>query len=250
MNRRKKQAAFATVVVLAAIAVAGYAALRETLEPSAETASPPDGDSPMPSALDATPEASPEPTLKNAEEPVEEGSVAATPSPMSSASLCPFLPSGSDPGSPQDIADETADAVVKQIPVLSVFAAAVQATGLDAKLQKASGLTILAPIDDAFTIDVTEDELDSLLLQRHDDLRKLLRAHLIPHRPSLAELIDAGSTTSLVGNTMRVAAEAGGVRIDDDANVVCPDLNASNATFHIIDSVLGRGPAPEEIEAG
>lgn len=255
VNRRKKQAAIATVVVLGAIAVAAYAATRGTGEPPAETASPLDGASPTPSALDSTPldstpEVSPEPTVDNEEEPVESDSVAPTPSPTSSVSLCPFLPSGSDPGSPQDIADETADAVVKQIPVLSVFASAVRAAGLDASLRTASGLTILAPIDDAFTIDVTEDELDALLLRRHGALRKLLRAHLVPHRYSLATLIDAGSATPLAGNTMRVAAAAGGVRIDDDANVVCADLNTSNATFHIIDSVLGRDPAPEEIEAG
>jgi uncharacterized surface protein with fasciclin (FAS1) repeats len=251
VNRRRRLAAVATVVVLAAIAVAAYAAIRGIGEPPAETASPLDGASPTPSAVDSTPESSPEPTVKNEQgSVVEEGLVAPTPSPTSSASLCPFLPSGSDPGSPQDIEDETADAVVKQIPVLSVFAAAVQATGLDARLRTASGLTILAPIDDAFTIDVTEDKLDALLLRRHDDLKKLLRAHLVPQRHSLATLIDAGSATPLAGKTMRVAAEDGGVRIDDDANVVCPDLNASNATFHIIDSVLGRGPAPEEIEAG
>src|SRR5688572_15951888 len=249
VNRRKKQAAIAAVVALGAIAVAAYAATRGT-EPPAETASPLDGASPTPSALDSTPEVSPEPTVEDEEEPVESGSVAPTPSPTSSVSLCPFLPSGSDPGSPQDIADETADAVVKQIPVLSVFASAVRAAGLDASLRTASGLTILAPIDDAFTVDVTEDELDALLLRRHGALRKLLRAHLVPQRHSLATLIDAGSATPLAGNTMRVAAAAGGARIDDDANVVCVDLNASNATFHIIDSVLGRGPAPEEIEAG
>jgi uncharacterized surface protein with fasciclin (FAS1) repeats len=250
VNRRKKQAAIATVVVLGAIAVGAYAATRGAGELPAKTASPLDGASPTPSALDSTPEVSPEPTVENEEEPVESGSVAPTPSPTSSVSLCPFLPSGSDPGSPQDIADETADAVVKQIPVLSVFASAVQAAGLDATLRTASGLTILAPIDDAFTVDVTEDELDALLLRRHGALRKLLRAHLVPQRHSLATLIDAGSATPLAGNTMRVAAAAGGARIDDDANVVCSDLNASNATLHIIDSVLGRGPAPEEIEAG
>lgn len=250
MNRRRKQAAIATVVVLAAIAVAAYAATQGTGEPSAETASPPDGASSTLAPAASSPGTSPTPTVKNEEEPVEGGSVTATPSPKPSVSLCPFLPSGSDPGSPQDIADETADVVVKRIPVLSVFAAAVQATGLDARLRNASGLTILAPIDDGFAFDVTEDELDALLIRRHDDLKRLLRAHLVPERRSLTKLINAGRTMALAGNTMTVAVAAGSVRIDDDANVVCPDLSASNATIHIIDSVLGRGPAPEEIEAG
>lgn len=250
VNRRKKQAAIATVVVLAAIAVAAYAAVRGTSEPSGETASPLDAASPTPSPGESAASVTPTPTVENEEEPVEGGSVTATPSPKPSASLCPFLPSGTDPGSPQDIADETADVVVKRIPVLSVFAAALQATGLDARLRNASGVTILAPIDDGFAFDLTEDELDALLIRRHDDLKKLLRAHLVPERRSLTKLIDAGRTLALAGNTMTVAVRAGSVRIDDDANVVCPDLNASNATIHIIDSVLGRGPAPEEIEAG
>lgn len=159
---------------------------------------------------------------------------------MSTQSLCPFLPSGSDPGSRQDLADETADAAIDTIPVLSVFAAAMHATGFDAQLRKASGVTILAPTDDAFAADISEDELENLLIKRRGDLQQLLESHVIGKKRLLARLVGAGGTSALSGDRVTFAASGGGVRISDDANVICSDLGAENATIHVIDSVLGR----------
>jgi uncharacterized surface protein with fasciclin (FAS1) repeats len=163
--------------------------------------------------------------------------------------LCPFLPSGSDPGSPQDLADETADAAIDTIPVLSIFAAAMHATGFDAQLRKATGVTILAPTDDAFAADISEDELDNLLIKRHGDLQQLLESHVIGKNRRLAGLVGAGGTSALSGDRVTFAVSGGGVRISDDANVICSDLGARNATIHVIDSVLGRlqltEPQPE-----
>jgi uncharacterized surface protein with fasciclin (FAS1) repeats len=154
--------------------------------------------------------------------------------------LCPFLPSGSDPGSPQDLAGETADAAIDAIPVLSVFAAATHASGFDAQLRKASGVTILAPTDDAFAADIDEDELEKLLIKRHGDLVKLLESHVLGKEHLLAGLVRAGGVATLSGDRVTFAASGGRVRISDDANVICSDLGAKNATIHVIDSVLGR----------
>lgn len=241
MNRRKRQAAIATVVVLAAIAVAGYAALRETREPSAETASPPDGTSSTLAPARSSPGVTPTSTVKN-----EEASVGGstnpnnpTPSPVPTRSLCPFLPSGTDPGSPQDLEDKTADAAIASIPVLSVFAAAVQASELDAVLRTVPGVTVLAPTDDAFAADIPEDELEELLIHRHDDLKQLLERHIMAKQRTLESLVNAGRATALSGHSMKFAATNGAVRISNDANVTCSDVKAANATIHIVDSVLG-----------
>lgn len=242
MNRRRRQAAIATVVVLAAIAVAAYAAIRGTGEPSAETASPPDGASSTLAPAASSPGTSPTPTVKNEEEPVEGGPTNPTnpiPSPVPTRSLCPFLPSGTDPGSPQDLEDKTADAAISSIPVLSVFAAAMQASELDAVLRTVPGVTVLAPTDDAFAADIPEDELEVLLIQRHDDLKQLLERHIIARQRSLESLVSAGRAKGLSGHSMEFAAANGAVRISDDANISCSDIKATNARIHIVDSVLG-----------
>lgn len=242
MTRRKRQAAIATVVVLAAIAVAGYAALRETREPSAETASPPDGTSSTLAPAASSPGVTPTPTVKNAEEPIEGGSTnpaTPTPSPVPTRLLCPFLPSGTDPGSPQDLEGKAADAAIASIPVLSVFAAAMQASELDAVVRTVPAVTVLAPTDDAFAADIPEDELEELLIQRHDDLKQLLERHIMAKQRPLESLVNAGRATALSGHSMKFAATNGAVRISNDANVTCSDVKAANATIHIVDSVLG-----------
>lgn len=224
------------------VALAAYLILRDGREPAERTGPADPVATPQSSSLPSTPESSPGATVENQEEPGEGNSpdpTTPTPTPVSTQSLCPFLPSGSDPGSPQDLADETADAAIDAIPVLSVFAAASHASGFDAELRKASGVTILAPTDDAFAADIPEDELEILLIKRHADLRKLLKSHVIGKKRLLADLVGAGGASPLSGDRMTFAAGGGAVRVSDDANVICSDLGAENATIHVIDSVLG-----------
>jgi uncharacterized surface protein with fasciclin (FAS1) repeats len=249
LTRTKKQLALATVVAILAVGGVAYFAVRTTEEPSAEKTSPLVRSTPTPSPLNPTPVGSPTPSIANEDQPVEGGFASPTqgsasptgptPNPVSTHSLCPFLPSGSDPGSAQDLADETADVAVDAIPVLSVFAAAIHASGFDAVLRKAPGVTILAPTDDAFASDIPEDELEELLIQRHDDLKRLLESHTIGKRRPLGALVDAGRATTLSGAGVTLSAEGEVVRISNDANVVCSDLKAANARVHVIDSVLG-----------
>ena len=234
------------------VAVAAYLILRDGREPAERTEPADPVATPPSSPLPSTPESSPAATVDNQEDPGVGSSpdpTTPTPTPVSTQSLCPFLPSGSDPGSPQDLADETADAAIDTIPVLSIFAAAMHATGFDAQLRKATGVTILAPTDDAFAADISEDELDNLLIKRHGDLQQLLESHVIGKNRRLAGLVGAGGTSALSGDRVTFAVSGGGVRISDDANVICSDLGARNATIHVIDSVLGRlqltEPQPE-----
>jgi uncharacterized surface protein with fasciclin (FAS1) repeats len=116
----------------------------------------------------------------------------------------------------------------------------MQATGFDAVLREARGMTILAPTDDAFAADIPEDELENLLIKRHSELRELLRSHVIRKDRTLRSLVDAGRAAALSGPPLTFAAKGEAVRIDEDAHVTCADLDAANATIHIIDSVLGR----------
>jgi uncharacterized surface protein with fasciclin (FAS1) repeats len=152
--------------------------------------------------------------------------------------LCDQLPSGDDPGAPASLTDEPADVVLQWIPVVTTFEAAVRASGLAGYLRKANDVTILAPTDDAFAAAFDRQRLDDLLLSRRRELRALLEAHIIEGSFSVAALRDAGSVTTLAGDTLRVTPAGAMARLDDAATTVCADYAAANASIHVIDGIL------------
>lgn len=159
-----------------------------------------------------------------------------------SGPLCASLPTGTDPGNPESLAGEPVDVAVRWIPVLTTFDAAVRATGLAAELRGAQGVTVLAPTDDAFARKFSASNLDELLIHDRDTLRQLLRAHLVNGSYSLAELVAAGSVTTMDGTRLTVAPAESTARIGDVAQAVCADYRVAGGRIHLIDAVLGNLP--------
>ena len=157
---------------------------------------------------------------------------------MVAGPLCDLLPAGDDPGAPETLTDEPADVALQWIPVVTTFEAAVRASGLGDDLRRADGVTILAPTDDAFAAAFDRQTLDNLLLSRKRELRALLEAHIIDRSLSLAALRDAGSVTTLAGDTLTVAPAGAMARFGDRATTVCADYDVANATIHVVDGVL------------
>jgi uncharacterized surface protein with fasciclin (FAS1) repeats len=157
---------------------------------------------------------------------------------MVAGPLCDLLPSGDDPGAPETLTDEPADVALQWIPVVTTFEAAVRASGLAGVLRRADGVTILAPTDDAFANAFDRQRLDDLLLSRHRELRALLEAHIIDGSLSLAALREAGSVTTLAGDTLTVAPAGAMARFGDRATTVCADYDVANARIHVVDGVL------------
>ena len=153
--------------------------------------------------------------------------------------LCDLLPSGDDPGAPAALTDKPADIALQWIPVLTTFEAAVRASGLARYLHRAEDVTILAPTDDAFAAAFDRQRLDDLLLSRKRELRALLEAHIVDGSRSLAALRDAGSVTTVAGDTLTVAPAGAMARFGDRATTVCADYDVANARIHVIDRVLG-----------
>jgi len=152
--------------------------------------------------------------------------------------LCDLLPSGDDPGAPALLRDEPADVALTWIPVLTTFEAAVRASGLARYLRRADGVTILAPTDDAFAAAFDRQRLDDLLLSRRRELRALLEAHIVDGSLSLAALRNAGSVTTLAGDTVTVAPAGAMARFGDRATTVCADYDVANGRIHVIGGVL------------
>ncbi len=80
-------------------------------------------------------------------------------------------------------------------------------------------------------------------MARHtDQLRTLLKAHLITGTHSIEDLTTAGTATTLDGTTVTVTRTGPTARLDDRADAVCADYQATNARIHIINAVLGPLP--------
>jgi uncharacterized surface protein with fasciclin (FAS1) repeats len=171
-----------------------------------------------------------------------------------SGPLCQALPTGDDPGAPATIVGEPPDVVLTWIPVITTFEAAVRAAKLEPRLREMDGVTILAPTDEAFEAAFEEQQIDDLLLKRHDELRELLEAHIVAGTHTLADLRDAGEVTTLAGETLKVSPAKAMARFEDEAKTVCADYAAVNARIHVIDGVLpnslrvGRPPSPRQPE--
>lgn len=154
--------------------------------------------------------------------------------------LCPMLPSGDEPGNPTFLQELPPGEALTWIPVATNFEAAVRAAELDL----GGELTILVPSDDTFDAAFSEDTIDELLLERTDDLRALLEAHIVTDALSLAELAEHGSVTTTAGTSVAVTGSGANLRLDEDATVLCGDYRASGARIHVIDAVLGPLPEP------
>ncbi|GAB3075392.1 hypothetical protein GCM10027186_34220 [Micromonospora schwarzwaldensis] len=174
--------------------------------------------------------------------PATAGGAAPKAAAVVSGPLCELLPSGSEPGNPAALAGQPAEAALQWLPVLTTFEAAVRASGMSADLHGGSGVTILAPTDDAFAAKFSEDNLDQLLLADRDKLRGLLREHLVAGSLSLSDLVTAGTVTTLAGTTLTVTGGGGTARLADRADTVCADYQVANARIHIINHVLGSLP--------
>ncbi|MGW9197140.1 fasciclin domain-containing protein [Micromonospora chersina] len=174
--------------------------------------------------------------------PASGGGAAPKAAAVVSGPLCDLLPSGSDPGNPAALTGQPAEVALEWLPVLTTFDAAVRASGMSADLHGGSGMTILAPTDDAFAAKFSEDDLDRLLLADRDTLRGLLREHLVAGSLSLSDLVSAGKVTTLAGTTVTVTGGGGSARLADRADTVCADYQVAGARIHIINHVLGNLP--------
>ncbi|MEN3615130.1 fasciclin domain-containing protein [Plantactinospora sp. ZYX-F-223] len=164
--------------------------------------------------------------------------------------LCDALPSGTDPGNPAALAGQPGDVALQWIPVLTRFEAAVRAADLSAELRAPGGVTILAPTDDAFAKKFSEDNLDDLMIHRKDELRDLVRAHLVAGAHPLADLVADGSLRTLDGSTVPVSAAGAMARIGEHVQSVCVDYQVAGGRIHIVNGVLGKLPTTYDPNAG
>ena len=114
--------------------------------------------------------------------------------------------------------------------------AAVEAAGLVETLKGEGPFTVFAPTDEAFAA-LPEGTVEDLLLpENKDQLTAILTYHVVPGKVMSGDLTDGMTAATVEGSDVTIMTE-GGVMVND-ANVVQPDIEASNGVIHVIDKVI------------
>jgi uncharacterized surface protein with fasciclin (FAS1) repeats len=120
-------------------------------------------------------------------------------------------------------------------PLLSTLVTAVTKAGLGDTLNSAPAITVFAPDNAAFA-KVPSSQLKALLADK-SELTKVLTYHVAAGRITPAELASGKSIKTLEGGTV-TASKMGSTYEINKTQVVCGDVQTSNATVYIIDGVL------------
>ena len=155
---------------------------------------------------------------------------------MPTGVACSAVPADGE-GSFAGMADDTAATAASNNPLLSTLVTAVVEADLVDTLNSDGPFTIFAPVNDAFSA-LPADQLDAVLADK-DLLTSVLTFHVIAGDSlSSADLIAAGSATTVNGDELTFSADGDALSINGAASTLCMDVPTANATVHIIDSVL------------
>lgn len=140
-------------------------------------------------------------------------------------------------GSLTDMADEPVASAIANNPALSSLAQAVQQAGLAGTLNNLPAATVFAPSDEAFT--KVPRETFNAILADPSRLTSILTLHVVPEQNLDAQaLARMGSVTTANGQQLTLGVEDRTLTVNDQAKVICPNVQTANATVHIIDTVL------------
>jgi uncharacterized surface protein with fasciclin (FAS1) repeats len=118
----------------------------------------------------------------------------------------------------------------------STLAAALGAAGLIETLKKEGPFTVFAPTDAAFAKIPPQTLSELLQPENREKLREILTYHVLAGRVSAYGVANLNSATTILGQTVKISKQDG-VRIND-AKVIAPNVEATNGTIHVIDTVL------------
>lgn len=147
---------------------------------------------------------------------------------------CSAVPT-SGPGSVAVIANEPVATAASGIPALSTLVAQVKAAGLVETLNTTEGITVFAPVNDAFAA-VPAASLKTLTDDPTGALANVLKYHVVAGELTPAEL--PGKHTTLEGKDITVTGSGESFTINGTAQVVCGNVKTANATVYVIDGVL------------
>ncbi|HNB59042.1 MAG TPA: fasciclin domain-containing protein [Phycisphaerales bacterium] len=138
--------------------------------------------------------------------------------------------------------DKTIIQTAGEVGSFKTLLAAIDAAGLKSALEGTGPFTVMAPTDEAFA-KLPPGTVENLLKpENKDKLAAILKFHVLPGRVYADQVVTMKeSVKTLQGSTFMIKVQDGKVWIGNDkamANVVTPDVEASNGVVHVIDTVI------------
>ena len=113
----------------------------------------------------------------------------------------------------------------------------MNAAGLVKTLKGSGPFTIFAPTDEAFA-KLPAGTVDDLLKPENKaKLTAILTYHVVPGAVTSQQVTKLSEAKTVNGSMLKISVRDGQVMIND-ADVVKPDIEASNGVIHVIDNVL------------
>jgi uncharacterized surface protein with fasciclin (FAS1) repeats len=154
--------------------------------------------------------------------------------PVPFGAACSAVPA-SGAGSLEGMAQDPVATAASNNPELSTLVTAVKKAGLVDTLNTAQGITVFAPINDAFGA-LPKPTLDKALGDPKGLLTTVLTYHVVQGQLAPDQL--AGSHKTLQGGTLEVSGSGEDFKVNGNSSVVCGNVQTSNATVYLIDQVL------------
>jgi uncharacterized surface protein with fasciclin (FAS1) repeats len=139
-------------------------------------------------------------------------------------------------GSFDGMATEPVATAASANPLLETLVTAVGEAGLVDTLNSAEGITVFAPTNDAFA-EIPKKQLDKILADK-EMLTAILTHHVVPETLTPDNL--AGTFETLNKDELVVEGEGEMFTADaeEQANVICGNIQTANATVYVIDAVM------------
>jgi uncharacterized surface protein with fasciclin (FAS1) repeats len=147
---------------------------------------------------------------------------------------CSTVPA-SGAGSLDALAQDPVATAASNTPELSTLVTAVKKADLVDTLNTAQGITVFAPVNDAFGA-LPKATLDKALGDPKGLLTTVLTYHVVQGQLTPDQL--AGSHTTLQGGTLEVSGSGEDFKVNGNSSVVCGNIQTANATVYLIDQVL------------
>ncbi|MBF8436902.1 fasciclin domain-containing protein [Halanaerobiaceae bacterium Z-7014] len=140
-----------------------------------------------------------------------------------------------------DIIDEGLNDIVGTADDAGVFEtllAAAEEAGLVDALKAEGPLTVFAPNDKAFEDFLNAMEMEASELLADPRLANVLKYHVVPGKVMSTDLSDGMKADTLLNPQQIEISINEGVFLNEDIEVITPDVEASNGVIHVIDGVL------------
>jgi len=158
-------------------------------------------------------------------------STAATPSPSATPA-----PVATPSAAPSAAAEEDIVGTATAAGSFKTLLTAATAAGLVETLQGKGPFTVFAPTDEAFAA-LPAGTLDKLLADK-EALKNVLLYHVVAGDVTADQVVKLTSATSVEGAPIAISVKDGKVYLNGSAQVVTPDVMASNGVIHVIDKVI------------